>query len=104
MDMTQYLGAGDFLNAVKVKELKLENKPLKIAKIEEKEIKEKRKPLMSFEGIEQTLVVNSTNNKILTKDFGTSESTNWIGKEIILQITKITMKGELIDSIQVKAV
>ena len=103
MDMSIYQSAaGNFLSAKKVEEDKLENKPMKISKIEEVELNDKKKPLLSFEGTDNQLVLNATNTSTLIEAYG-KESDAWVGKEISLFVVPGQFKGERIKSIVVKA-
>lgn len=91
----------NFLNAVKVKELDLEGQELTITAAEVKEIGDRDKIVLSFEGNDNTLVVNSTNANIMGEAFG-DNYTKWPGKAIKLTLTKVRYQGALVDSVQVQ--
>ena len=57
------------------------------------------KMVIGFENVEKMLVVNRTNNEILTEAFS-DETDHWIGKDVVLNLITITFKGERTLSIQ----
>ena len=65
--------------------------------------KAKRKMVIGFEGIEKTLVVNKTNNEILTEAFG-DETDTWVGEDVIVHLVFVSFKGERTLSIQLEPV
>ena len=58
------------------------------------------KPVLTFEGKERGLVVNSTNFDTLADGLG-SNTDSWIGHAIILKGEKVAFKGKRVDSIRV---
>jgi len=59
----------------------------------------KKKMTIGFEDVEKILVVNRTNNEILTEAFG-DETDAWVGKRVILNLVSLSFKGERTLSIQ----
>ena len=58
-----------------------------------------KKMLIGFEDVEKILVVNKTNNEILTEAYG-DETDAWVGKRVILNLVSLSFKGERTLSIQ----
>lgn len=58
-----------------------------------------KKMVIGFEDIEKILVVNRTNNEILTEAYG-DETDNWVGKSVILNLVTLSFRGERTLSIQ----
>ena len=95
-------GSGALLNAKKVVEQGLKNKPLIIEAVSWVVLKEGEgeKPIISFKGVADKLVLNKTNTATLIKEFGNNESA-WIAKAIMLVITQKKFQGQMVDSITV---
>jgi len=59
--------------------------------------------LVEYEGEKKVLNLNLTKKKILAEAWGTN-SDNWVGKQAVLELIPITVKGELKTSILLKPV
>ena len=95
-------GIGKFLKAGDVKTLKLKGKPLVIRNVKSVELQGKKKLVLGFESIDQRLVLNATNTRILIED-ASEETDEWIGKVLTLNVVKVNFNGETVDSIQIDA-
>ena len=60
--------------------------------------KEEHKPVLGLEGHEKGIVLNKTNASILKEDLGTSETTEWVGKEIEAYADQTEFRGKRVDS------
>lgn len=60
-----------------------------------------KKMILSFEGQDKQMVVNNTNNAILTAAYG-DETDNWRGKSVILHLNTTNYKGQATLSIQLE--
>jgi hypothetical protein len=60
------------------------------------------KPVVYFRQIQQGLVLNRTNAARLSASLG-DESDAWIGKQIGLEVERVPMRGQLVDSIKAGA-
>lgn len=56
-------------------------------------------PVVRFENKDAGLVLNKTNGSIIAAAFG-PETTDWIGREIVLRVEKVSYKGDLVDGIR----
>lgn len=94
-------GAGNFLNAKKVKDENLNGKQLTISEVGWQEMKDgNEKPVIKFAETESGLVLNKGNTAVLMEAFGADE-TKWKSKELQLVVTKTQYQGALVDSITV---
>ena len=59
--------------------------------------------LARFEGAKKPMILNTTNCKIIAKNFGSHYTEHWIGKTITLYVAKIRAFGETVDAVRVKA-
>jgi len=95
-----YESGGRFLSAELCEELKLWNRYLTIEEVEVREINEQNKIVAHFKEIDELLVFNKTNAKIMVEEFG-DETDDWVGKCLMLQKVKRNYQGKLVDAIQV---
>jgi len=73
---------------------------VRISQVEDVEFEQGLKPVLSFDGQDKSLVVNSTNFDILAE--GISNNTqNWVDHTILLKGDKVRFKGRLVDPIRV---
>jgi len=98
-----YFDVGNYLNSQTVIDLNLVGKPLIIGSIVAEEIREVTKMVMSFPGVDRSLVVNKSNRTALVDAFG-NETDDWIGKSIRLHVGKVLFQGALVPSIAVEAI
>jgi len=75
-------------------------KDLKIFEVNAEIIRDQRKMVIGFEGIEKGLVVNKTNREVLAETYG-DDCDAWIGQTVRLEIVKVMFEGKRTDSIQV---
>ena len=96
-----YASAANFLNAKTVRSGGLIGRKLTIKDIEKDVIgqSQKEKLVISFDEIEQRLALNTTNARILAEAWG-EEYKRWIGKQLMLQVTKRTFQGDIVDAIE----
>jgi hypothetical protein len=71
-----------------------------ISDVEDVEFEKGLKPVLSFEGKEKKLPLNTTNFDTLAADIS-PRTEDWIGHVIILRGEKVLFKGKLVDSIRV---
>jgi len=98
-------GKGSLLNAKKVVEQGLKNKPLVIEAVDWVQINEgePEKPVVSFRGVENKLVLNKSNCATLIKELGKNEQ-EWAAKTIMILITQKKYQGENVDAMTVAVV
>jgi hypothetical protein len=106
MKASDYVGAkANYLNVAKAKELGVLEKSLTIKDVTEEKIakegeKEKKKLLLHFAETDAGLVLNSTNNAIISDAYG-DDTDNWLKKKIKLRISKVMFQGKMVDGLQV---
>ena len=61
-----------------------------------------KKPILTFEGKEKTLVCNKTNARMIAKNTGSQELDDWAGKTIIIYPTETDFGGEIVPCLRVK--
>ena len=93
----EYL-VGEMLNG---KELTLTIKKVEVEELQSERGKEE-KPVISFDGTSQKLVVNNTNLKAIADTLQTPYVNEWIGKEITLIPVKGRFFGKEQEAIRVK--
>lgn len=64
---------------------------------------DKELPVLRFKGRQAALVLNKTNGTFMASLFG-DESDNWAGKEIILRVEKVNLRGSMVDGIRLGVV
>lgn len=89
---------GNFLSSQRVRDKNLIGKRLTIKAVEKQTIKDKVKPVLSFNETDGVLALNKSNAAMLIEKFSDSEIV-WIGKAIQLHITKKTYQGQQVDGI-----
>jgi hypothetical protein len=57
------------------------------------------KPVAYFQQIRQGLVISKTNAARLSASLG-DETDDWTGKEVVLEVERVPMRGQLVDSIK----
>ena len=92
---------GRFLNAAICDEEGLWGQKLTISGTEVRTIRDREKIVVSFEEIEDLLVLNATNAKILAECYG-DDTDDWIGKRISLKKVKRNFRGKPVDAIEVE--
>jgi hypothetical protein len=74
-----------------------------IAEVDREEVGDDKKkcPVLKFQGMKKSMVMNRTNCKRIAKMYGT-ETANWIGKPITLYPSVADFKGEEVPCIRVR--
>lgn len=62
------------------------------------------KIVLSFEGKEKKLVLNITNARMIASLLESTDTKDWIGREITLRPDKTTYQGDLVDCLRVDGV
>jgi len=65
-------------------------------------IRDVKKMVIGFENVEKELVVNKTNRGILAAAFG-DDTDAWLGKSVVLHLTRVMFEGQLTPSIVLEA-
>ena len=91
-------------NFLKAEDLKGRRVDVVISKAETQEIGGVNKIVLSFDGKEKQLVCNITNARIIASLFESSETGDWLGREITLRPDKTNFQGDLVDCIRVDSV
>lgn len=65
--------------------------------------KQERKLVVYFKEIEQGLVLNKTNGKMLVKNFG-DETDAWVGQPVELYVAEVEYQGETQLGIRIRSV
>lgn len=55
--------------------------------------------VMRLSGVDKPVVLNATNNAIISLAYG-DETDEWVNKKVILRIVKVAFNGEMRDGIQ----
>lgn len=88
-------------NYLKAADLEGRSRTVTIASEEVREFDDGSKKLvLSFRNTDKTLVLNSTNAKMLAAFYGT-DSAAWIGKVCELRPEKVSFAGNIVDAIRV---
>lgn len=82
---------------------KYNGKTLTIFDARAEDIREIRKLIIGFEGVEKSLIANKTNREVLTEKFG-DDIDDWIGKTVILHIVLVMFEGKRTPSINLEPV
>ena len=72
-----------------------------ISAIRPEDIGGEQKVVISFADETKMLICNKTNARSISKALGSTETRNWIGKDIILVPTEVDFRGEMVDAIRV---
>jgi hypothetical protein len=59
------------------------------------------KPIVRFDGLEQPLVLNVTNGRILASALG-NDMDAWVGTRIVLYVALVPFEGKIVNSIRVR--
>lgn len=106
MKASDYVGSkANYLNVAKAKELGILEKSLTIKEVTEESIvkegeKGKKKLLVHFTETDAGLVLNSTNNAIISDAYG-DDTDGWLKKKLKLRVTKVMFQGKMVDGLQV---
>ena len=88
---------------IKASDLKGNEWPLVIDRIENEEINEgKFKPVLYFRKAAKGLVMNRTNAMTIASYYG-PETEGWFGKEVILYPVKVPFQNQMTDAIRIRA-
>jgi hypothetical protein len=71
----------------------LVGKDLLIYEVKAEEVREKKKMLIGFEGVDKGLIVNKTNRMIMVEAHG-DETDDWVGHTVRIEITKRMYQGK----------
>ena len=65
---------------------------------------EEMKWMCKFQEFPKPMVLNSTNIQLMEKTFGSDDTDNWIGKEIIIYVDdNVSFQGKLVGGLRVKS-
>lgn len=78
-------------------------KTLTIYEVKSEQVRDIRKMVIGFEGVEKTLIVNKTNRVILSDAFG-DETNDWINRTVVLRLVTVMFEGEKTLSITLEPV
>ena len=90
-------------NFLKAGDLAGESRVITITGITHEEVGDDKKYVVRFEGSDQGLVLNQTNNNALMAILGT-DSKGWVGKRVELYSTKVQFGSKQVDAIRVRPV
>ncbi len=71
----------------------LVGKDLKVYTVKAEEVRDKKKMIMEFEGVDKALIVNKTNRMVMVEKFG-DETDDWLGHHVKIEITKRMYQGK----------
>jgi hypothetical protein len=71
----------------------LVGKDLKVFEVKSVEVRDKKKMVMGFDGVDKALIVNKTNRMVMVEKFG-DETDDWIGQTVKIEITKRMYQGK----------
>lgn len=97
VNVEAFYSSGDFMKASDL----TESKTVTIKGIEETELNGKPKIVLLFSDFGKQLVLNKINSTIITKNLGSSETDNWIGKKITLEKKRTEFQGTMVDAVRV---
>lgn len=95
--------SGNYITADKVKAKEYLKQPMVISGIVLETIKEEKKPMIVFEGIDESLLLNKTNYLLIKATLG-ENSDNWVGHKITLTTGKIMFENKLVSNVIVSKV
>ena len=58
------------------------------------------KPVLRLQGQDKGIVLNKTNATILTDEFGTSETKDWVKQRVEVRAEKTQFQGKVVDGIR----
>lgn len=94
-------------NSLKAADLDGEEVTLKITGFDIKDFdrdgRVTKKPVLSFEGTDKTLVCNITNLRSIAYAYGDTME-DWVGKEIVLYPTRVQFGSDIVEAIRVRVV
>jgi hypothetical protein len=97
-----YIGSHDFQpgQELKVTIEKIEN--VNIELFNGKKLETKNCMLAHFKGAKKPMILNKENMKVITKVAGSPYIEQWVGKELVLYVTKVAAFGSMVDAVRVK--
>lgn len=93
----------NLLNVKKWKENKALQGRLKVVSAKTEMLQGEPKLLLNFDLVDEGLIVNTTNNKIMSDKLG-YETDGWIGAIISLEVAPATYNEELVEGLRIKTV
>lgn len=87
---------------LKADDLKGRRLKVVIDRVQLETISDEEKPVMYFRGKDKGMVMNQTNAGRLTVGFGTDDTEEWSGKEIILQSEPVQFQGRTVQGLRVQ--
>jgi hypothetical protein len=78
-------------------------KTLTIYEVKSEQVRDIRKMVIGFEGVEKALIVNKTNRVILSDAFG-DETNDWIGRSVVLHLATVMFEGQKTLSISLEPI
>lgn len=91
-------------NYLKAEDLKNRRVDVTINEAVTEKVGEQDKIVLSFDGKEKKLVLNITNARMIASLLNSTDTGDWIGKEITLRPDKTTFNGDLVDCLRVDSV
>jgi hypothetical protein len=70
--------------------------------VQMQEINGDEKPILYFNEFEQGLVLNKTNASTISQVLNSSETKDWVGKQIVLFVATVDFQGKATEAIRVK--
>lgn len=95
--------SGDYINAEKLKSIMDLQRPLLVSEVKTEMINEQPKLKISFEGIEESLIVNKTNYLDIKEVLG-NETDKWIGAKITLKLSNEMFQGKKVPAVRIAKV
>ncbi len=92
--------AGNYLSAAICDQRGLWGRKLEIAEVREEQIRDRKKLVLRFSGVDLQLPLNKTNAMVLAQNFG-DDTAGWIGKTVQLVKTMRVFQGKPMDAIAV---
>lgn len=76
---------------------------LTIYEVKSEIVRDIKKMVIGFEGVEKALIVNKTNRIVLSDAFG-DETNDWYGRKVILRLITVMYEGEKTMSINLEPI
>lgn len=89
---------GNYLNSTTAS--LLVGRDIVVYEVRAEDVRDKKKMIMGFEGVDKALIVNKTNRMIMVEAFG-DETDDWVGRTVRIEITKRMYQGKPLPGILV---
>jgi hypothetical protein len=70
--------------------------------VQMQDINGEEKPILYFNEFEQGLVLNKTNASTISQVLNSSETKDWVGKQVVLFVATVDFQGKATEAIRVK--